>query len=667
MKKLLFYLLILIFTISSFAQKGWREKEMEVKVFIDGKKEAMLLYNLHLTGDVYVSSGYALMYVLPAELEQIKSLKLKYTILKDDLNACYKDFWNSKTEQYHTYNQIISLMDSLENAFPSICKKTVLGTSVQGREISFLKISDNVSVDENEAEVAFDGGIHGDELGGAENLIRFARYICNNYGLDPIITDLINNREIFIYPMVNPDGRVNMSRYNGNGVDCNRDFGYMWDGEGYSTAPYSQIETRLMRDFMYNNQFVTHITYHSGAEEVIFPWCYRADHASDYSCFYNQAFLYSSSSGYSSLPYLQSYADYPTNGELIDENYGINGNISLTMEISNNKQTTDILGYYNKNQTPMINIIKNAGYGLEGVVTDSVTGNPVAAAVFVNSFFPIYTDMHVGDYHKFVPPGTYTVKVVANGYETKTLSGIVVSSESATFSHIKLNPAIGRYAYKVVTAVIPNNNPADEANTPAIIGVLDNINYSIGKNGWIVLDMLQYVKNMPGNDFKIYEGDATAEGYTCYVSTSMDGPWTSLGPGAGTKEYDISPLDSVRFIKIVDDGDGTANTADAGFDLDAVEVLEQGASIFSFKDENNVSFTVFPNPANSYMLIENFNKTKTNYRLTLRNSQGLVVLSQSIAFNKSFKMDLSSFQNGIYFLTLQNDKTICTEKLVIQH
>jgi hypothetical protein len=54
----------------------------------------------------------------------------------------------------------------------STCKKTIPGTSVEGREIYFLKISDNVATDENEAEVALDGGIHGDEPGGPENLIR---------------------------------------------------------------------------------------------------------------------------------------------------------------------------------------------------------------------------------------------------------------------------------------------------------------------------------------------------------------------------------------------------------------------------------------------------------------------------------------------------------------
>lgn len=50
----------------------------------------------------------------------------------------------------------------------------------------------------------FDGGIHSDEIGGSENYIRFARMLCVEYGNDPTITGLVDTREIWIYPMVNP-------------------------------------------------------------------------------------------------------------------------------------------------------------------------------------------------------------------------------------------------------------------------------------------------------------------------------------------------------------------------------------------------------------------------------------------------------------------------------
>jgi len=90
-------------------------------------------------------------------------------------------------------------------------------------------------------------------------------------------------------------------------------------------------------------------------------------------------------------------------------------------------------------------------------------------------------------------------------------------------------------------------------------------------------------------DFIVYEGDITPEGYTCYVSTSMDGPWISLGMGNGTTQFDISSsgLNSARYIKIVDDGDGVAYQADAGFDLDAIEAFDiVPVELVSFVAEN---------------------------------------------------------------------------------
>ncbi|NNG27375.1 MAG: T9SS type A sorting domain-containing protein, partial [Ignavibacteriaceae bacterium] len=70
-----------------------------------------------------------------------------------------------------------------------------------------------------------------------------------------------------------------------------------------------------------------------------------------------------------------------------------------------------------------------------------------------------------------------------------------------------------------------------------------------------------------------YEGDTSPEIYYCYAGQTIDGPWILLGTGNGTTQFDLSTsgLANAQFFKIVDDGDGTANVPDAGFDLDAIE------------------------------------------------------------------------------------------------
>lgn len=558
---------------------GWRTGEKQIKIFADNPEILNQLYNLKLNMDFYGPAyNYIIAYVIPEELKQIENLGISYIVEIDDLNNHNQDFW-FMPDQYHTYQQIIDLADSLAGAFPSICKKFVFGFSIQNRQCVALKISDNVDVDEPEAEVLFDGGIHGDEIGGPENIIRFARDLCLQYGINPTVTNLINTREIWLYLMVNPDGRYNMSRYNANGVDLNRDWCYMWDAWGGSSGPCSQIESKHLRSCMYNNQFVVHTTYHSGTEFVSYPWSYRPDSPLDVSHINQLASLYSSLSGYSYLPYGSGYNGmYAINGSTKDANYGVMGSISWSIEISNSKQppTSQIMQYYNWNYPSMIALIEYSGYGLEGVVTDATTGSPVSAAVFVNNYYPTYTDPTAGDYHKYVLPGTYSITVVANGYQSQTINNVVVTANNSTVTNFQLQPGSGQYVYKFSSSQIPNNNYADEGLTPAVIGPPDDINYSIGKSGWCVLDMQYPIPDGIGADFTVYEGDTSPEGYYCYVGQTIDGPWILLGTGNGTTQFDLSSsgLTQAQFIKILDDGDGTAVTANAGFDLDAIKATD---------------------------------------------------------------------------------------------
>ncbi len=669
MKKKIIFSAFALFAITSVnAQNGgWRENEMEIQVSLHTKYEADLLYSLHLNGDVHAGSGT--LYVTPAELEKLKSTALPYEITKNNLNEYYKDFWLKKQERYktatplekyHSYEDIIALVDSLAKAFPAICKKISFGTSVQGRQLCCLKISDQVNVDENEAEVLLDGGIHGDEVGGAENAIRFAREICTKYNKDAAITELINNREIWIYPMINPDGRVNVSRYNGNQIDLNRDCGYMWNAEGNSKSTFSQVETKAIRNCMYTNQFVIHLNGHSGSQNVFFPWCHRAAHAPDYTNLNTLAGVYATSSKYSNLVYTQSYADYPTTGEVDDCSYGMNGTMGLVLEISVDKQPseTEMMNYYNYNVPAMLAFVKYAGYGMEGTITDSVTGVPVAAVIYVDGFYPAYTDPVVGDYHRFVLAGTHSMKIVANGYKTKYIQKIQVADKKSTLTDIKLEPLKSYAVYKIVSANIPGNNPSDEGNTPAAIGPHDNVNYSIGKGGTIILDMQYAIADKSGMDFKVIEGDNSAEGFTCYAAQSMDGPWKQVGTGKGTTDFDLSTggLTTAQFIKLVDDNDGTANASDAGFELDAIEVMNSTVTGIGSADPD-LSFTIYPNPFSSSINLDYTIDHADQVKLTIYNTLGenvMTLMDKKVsAGTYTLQFNVAALTPGIYYFKLE--------------
>ncbi len=575
MKKLLLLLIFFACLIASSQAQGWRAGEMEVKVQIHSKTDALDLYNLKLNGDIYLR--HALLYLTPAELSLLDDAGFDYEITIENLNEYSQNFWGSRAE-YHSYQEIIDLADSLATHFPDICTKHLFGTSMGGRQLAALKISDNSATDENEAEVMFDGGIHGDEIGGPENVIRFARDLCLGYGSDPEMTELIDNREIWLYLMVNPDGRVGMIRYNNNGVDLNRDWGYMWNGEGSSSGAFSQVESKALRACSYSHQFVVHTTYHSGTEYISCPWSYRPQAPFDAPHILQLAGLYADVSGYSNIPYGQGYNGmYAINGSTKDSNYGAMGSISWSMEISQAKQppASQIMTYYNYNKPAMLTMIEYSGYGLEGLVTDAVTGDPVAAVIFVNDFIPTFTDPEVGDYHKYVLPGNYSIMVKANGYQDKLVSGISVSAMNSTITDIELDPLDHQSVYRMISSQIPDNNHSDEGYTWNAIGQPDNQNYSIGKNGWAVLDMQDVIFDGPGPDLMVFEGDASAEGYTLYAGESMDGPWHSMGDGSGTTEFDFAAcnISEAQYFKIQDDGDGSASGNDVGFDLDAIQAL----------------------------------------------------------------------------------------------
>lgn len=578
MKSLSFILFILFFTLQLQGQEGWRQGEMEVKVQISSSADALKLSQLKLNGDFYPVEGYARMYLIPSELQMVRSLGLIAEITIKDLNRQYLGFWENRDE-YHSYEEIIQEINLLSMAYSNICKKVSYGLSVEGRELVALKISDNVNSDENEPELMFDGGIHGDEIGGAENLVRFARFLCERYNVDPQITGLINSREIWLYIMVNPDGRVNMVRYNSNGVDLNRDWGYMWNGEGSSTGYYSQVETKALRNCLLDNQFVVHTSYHSGTVFLAYTWSYRPNPCPDQAHVHSLGMVYASHSGYTNLTVQQGYTGmYPIAGSSKDSYYGVMGSVGWSMEISTNKQppASQIQYYYDLNEPAMIAMIEHAGYGVTGTVTDAVTGEAVAAVIFVDDLYPSYADPVVGDYHKYLVAGNYTVRAAANGYEAATQT-VTVYANAASVANFTLQPAFNHAAYKVVACQIPGNNFDDEGKTFAAIGAPDGASYSLGKSGWIILDMGKTIFDGPGSEIRVHEGDDDPEYYTCFAAMSMDGPWTTLGNGYGSTTFNFSTanLSKARYIRILDSGSGAGSGDNAGFDLDAIEVLEQ--------------------------------------------------------------------------------------------
>lgn len=201
---------------------------------------------------------------------------------------------------FHSYREVETEVFALEQAFPSLVQVHIIGNSLEMRNIYALKISDNVQSDEDgEAEVLITGCHHAREWISVEVPLYFARHLTENYATNSHIRDLVDRSEVWIVPLLNPDGleysihfyrywRKNM-RDNGNrtyGVDPNRNYDYMWgnDNEGSSPqsssyvyrgpAPFSEPETQAVRDLFAERNFQVFISYHNYSQVIIYPWGY---------------------------------------------------------------------------------------------------------------------------------------------------------------------------------------------------------------------------------------------------------------------------------------------------------------------------------------------------------------------------------------------------------
>ncbi len=481
---------------------------------------------------------------------------------------------------FHTYEQIRDTLVIIAQDHPDICRLDTIGHSYNGNLLLAMKISDNVNAMEGEPRICFDCSIHGNENNGCEIGLYAIIELVSGYNVDPDITRWVNEREIWIVPMDNPDGLISRSRYNGHGVDCNRNYGMGWDfGAGGGSGPFSEPETQCYYFLSEEHPMAAWSQYHSGVESAMWPWGYTTKATMDSVVHAYEMTRYGAICGY---PAFQISRDlYPVTGGSTDWYYGARGALGYAVEVCDGQPSppSEIDTINHKNWTAMKEQIERVMWGIGGRVLDSVSGRPVAARVTVNppNWFT-YTDS-MGYYHKNVHDGTYEVTFEANGYRTKTVSSIVVPADTFAVVDVSLAPdtTSPACAFKLITAYMNESSPNTNPTFPSYaLGQADGIRYSIGNDGYCSFDMgaKTPIINGASSDFYVIEGDTSPEACSVFVSNDWNGPWHYVGFGTGTQGYDLSvaAMDTARFVRIVDDGNGGSGPY-AGFDLDAIEAV----------------------------------------------------------------------------------------------
>jgi hypothetical protein len=253
---------------------------------------------------------------------------------------------------YFTWNEMKQILDSMVLLYPNLItvKQPLSPQSIEGRDIYFVKISDNPNVDEAEPEVLYSALHHAREAASLSQLIFYMWYLLENYATNPDVQATLNNTELFFVPCVNPDGYVYNQTTNPNGggmwrknrrnngttfgVDLNRNYGYNWgfDNTGSSptssndtyrgTAAFSEPETQAMRNFCNNRQFVTALNAHTYSNLLIYPWGYLPSiYTPDSATFVNWTVLLTEDSRFLYGTGDQT-VNYVTNGDSDDWMYG---------------------------------------------------------------------------------------------------------------------------------------------------------------------------------------------------------------------------------------------------------------------------------------------------------------------------------------------------------
>lgn len=285
------------------AQGGRSETIAEIHVPDDlTKAELTAIKQLGLSFDR--CGGARSLYVTPAQKQALQSGGVRFSVEHDDIEQFYRSRNTGALDfgGFRTFSQIEAYLDSLATAHPSLMTaKYSVGTTIQGRSLWVVKISDNPTLDEAEPELFYNSLIHAREPASASSLLHFMEYVLTNYGIDQTVTDIVNGRELYFMPVVNPDGyayneqldefggglwRKNRRLISGTtyGVDLNRNFAYGWgeDDEGSSGAinsdvyrgstPFSEPETAALRDFVRSREFVFANNVHCYSNLYLWPW-----------------------------------------------------------------------------------------------------------------------------------------------------------------------------------------------------------------------------------------------------------------------------------------------------------------------------------------------------------------------------------------------------------
>lgn len=267
---------------------------------------------------------------------------------------------------YRKYSDLAVFFHEMQAQYPNLFRLYDVGDSwetgrgLADRDIFVVRLS-NHNIRTDKPKLFITAEHHAREIVTVEIGLMFIEDLLRSYDRDPQIHWLLDNREVWVMPMTNPDGyervvqladwRKNTDRPqmcpngqppNSYGVDLNRNYSYQWGLDIGSSpepcnltyrgsAPFSEPEAQAVRDLVRQEHFDVLLSLHSYGDTVLYPWGYTYHPAPDAENLYRIAYRMAQESGYEAM---QTWGiGYLGSGDTTDWSYGELGIPSFTFEI----------------------------------------------------------------------------------------------------------------------------------------------------------------------------------------------------------------------------------------------------------------------------------------------------------------------------------------------
>ena len=385
--------------------------------------------------------------------------------------------WN----RYPTYSTYLAMMDTFRTRYTDLCAiDTILATTPGGHKILCAHISSNLNDNGGKPSIFYSSTIHGDEVVGYYMMLRLIDLLLTNYNTDTYITELVNNVDIWICPLHNPDGTYYASdnqintwpistRYNHNWEDLNRVFPEV--NQSDISSQY-EPEVEAMMQFMEERNFTLAANLHGGAEVFNYPWdswmTWQRSHAdADWWEYVGHNFadtchLYSTSYMTEENNGVTEGGDwYVITGSMQDYHNWYLGTRHVTLEVCEEKvlSSNRLPNYWSYAFRSLLNFIAEADNGIHGIVTDSLTGEPIEALVYIENHdldhSYVESSLPHGDYHRPIKAGQYAITYSAEGYLPKTIVTTISDGEKLV-QNVQLTKPVGIAEYEKIMVVYPN-------------------------------------------------------------------------------------------------------------------------------------------------------------------------------------------------------------------